>query len=822
MNTAREFFKQGISVVKVTNWLDWAIGNETDGEKWAIVLPMIQRGSVWKPHQGIDLWDTILRGMPFGGLMASHIRASTESSKVQFFSPLDRILKPLPEGGGLSLIDGQQRTLAMLIAWPDVGTQINRRLWIDFGEDDKFDHFLRFHLTTTSHPFGYQRGTNSGEIITRLSLSDRRRASATYADTRAVEKVSVNKPDFLHDEEITPWFSTLALDLRLLIKQHHNDESALRGYIYHQKDKAQKNLAERIQRLEEKQRPFEKYDEPLRTGIINHLRKRLNEITEIKDVVLDARIEKLKKGLERLSSQYFPVIEVPSHLMDEEEKSDSQDPPLAVLFKRIGTGGTKLETADYVFSVIKHRNPDCHSLVETQLQNGQIAAIFTPTALVMSAVRLTAAKLGRTDAAKLEKQQFTRLLRGEKKDQQAASDSIPFLTEFSEQIAANGNFVINLQAILKAIAYQSPATNDTQSRSLDIGLPKYALCLVQIPALEVVLFWLQKQAGEKRDAAQKNRGRLIRFILCWHLTVLDTPKASMECFKVLAGQLNAMDFPENNLLEKLVTDRLALPMRSPDELKEIATKPIRISKDGKDSLQPAYLTQSNDVPGLRGWKRFVADVDDDGLTETERTYRQQAVKLYERWWNLRGGYSHALLLWLQRGYVYRRFEENPAQPGMEDDTPYDFDHICPANHWHGWSGIAKNHRLIDFPADTTDQDGNWRLGNAIGNVRVWDSSDNRSDGDAAPSIKLMLIPISETNKIADHSDSLLSDSAIATDSIDDWISCSPADTDGVRHWKLSRAISFQKAIELRTFNLYQRFYDDLKFGKQLQSDSATQ
>ena len=296
----------------------------------------------------------------------------------------------------------------------------------------------------------------------------------------------------------------------------------------------------------------------------------------------------------------------------------------------------------------------------------------------------------------------------------------------------------------------------------------------------------------------------------------------MECFKVLAGQLNAMDFPENNLLEKLVTDRLALPMRSPDELKEIATKPIRISKDGKDSLQPAYLTQSNDVPGLRGWKRFVADVDDDGLTETERTYRQQAVKLYERWWNLRGGYSHALLLWLQRGYVYRRFEENPAQPGMEDDTPYDFDHICPANHWHGWSGIAKNHRLIDFPADTTDQDGNWRLGNAIGNVRVWDSSDNRSDGDAAPSIKLMLIPISETNKIADHSDSLLSDSAIATDSIDDWISCSPADTDGVRHWKLSRAISFQKAIELRTFNLYQRFYDDLKFGKQLHSDSATQ
>lgn len=210
MNAVREFFKQGISVVKVTNWLDWAIGMKTEGDQWAIVLPMIQRGSVWKPHQVIDLWDTILRGMPFGGLMASHIRASMDGSKIKFFSPLNRELVALKEGGGLSLIDGQQRTLAMLIAWPDVGTQINRRLWIDFGEDDKFDHFLRFHLTTASHPFGYQRGTNSGEIISRLSLSDRRRASATYA-VRAEEKTSNNKPNFLHDEEITPWFNRLPL-----------------------------------------------------------------------------------------------------------------------------------------------------------------------------------------------------------------------------------------------------------------------------------------------------------------------------------------------------------------------------------------------------------------------------------------------------------------------------------------------------------------------------------------------------------------------------------------------------------------------------------
>lgn len=167
MSVTQEFFKQGIRVVKVTDWLGWAICEETKAEKWIIVLPMIQRGSVWNPHQVIDLWDTILRGMPFGGLMASHIRASTEGSKIQFFRPLDRKLIQLPEGGGLSLIDGQQRTLAMLIAWPAVGTQMDRRLWVDFGEDDKtahqnFDHLLRFHLTTaTCRPDNCSKGTAS-------------------------------------------------------------------------------------------------------------------------------------------------------------------------------------------------------------------------------------------------------------------------------------------------------------------------------------------------------------------------------------------------------------------------------------------------------------------------------------------------------------------------------------------------------------------------------------------------------------------------------------------------------------------------------------
>jgi hypothetical protein len=294
--------------------------------------------------------------------------------------------------------------------------------------------------------------------------------------------------------------------------------------------------------------------------------------------------------------------------------------------------------------------------------------------------------------------------------------------------------------------------------------------------------------------------------------VSDSAKASIECFKTL--KVKTLDefqvFPERQLMEILVAQQLALPMYSPDEL-----------------LQIKFLTHSpSDVAGLRGWRRFM--MAPEGLIEVDRDRRPKAAKLYEQWWNRRGGYSHALLLWLQRDYVFRRFEETPAQPGLDDDTPYDFDHICPQSHWNYWTGKAAGNRLIDFPAGKqyepeVDKQAHTRLGNAIGNVRVWDSSENRGDGDAVPSAKLKMSPIPQTLALdVDTNEVRLRDSAIAdgtnprlTDETTAWKGCdcdSSAPNDAM-HWTTKRALAFQEAIELRTFNLYQRFYADLRFSE---------
>lgn len=805
------FFIDAVRIVKLIDWLDWAIGKKTTNGKWTIVLPMIQRGSVWKPHQVIDLWDTVLRGMPFGGLMASHIPVSATGRKISFFQPVDRKLVTLEAPGGLSLIDGQQRTLAMLLAWPGIDKQMSRRLWVDFGDDDKYDHLLRLHVTTDTHPFGFKIGGPSGEAIAKLTLAERRYAAATYADRLALIKEELGNQyqasNFLHDDEVAPWKSELALDLRKLIEKFRLDEQAFDAYVIDEIAMIRNNLMKRITLIREKSGPqFSKYDDSLSKAIINHLEKRLDTISKITSDTLNHRIETLKLGLRRMFHHHFPIIEVPTEMLDALSEDDSKDPPLAVLFKRIGTGGTDLKTADYVFSVIKHLNPNCHSLVEQQLSHPRIAAIFTPTTIVMTAVRFTAAKLGFDDHAVLDKRQFTRLMRGNHKLKNGDTDELTFLKEFNKQIAVDGEFVKFLNEVLNELSYVAGGENGME----DVGLPKHALALIEISALEVILFWLQKNLGHTKVTLHENRHKIVRFLLCWHLAVLESSKASVLCFRELSNPKYVANnnFPEELLFNKMVDQKLALPLRSPSELQEIAG-----------------LTHSSvDVKGLRGWRRF--SISTDGCADNERDRLIQAVELYKRWWSLRGNYSHTLLLWLQRDYVFHKFESMPAQPGLDDETPFDFDHICPESHWNNWTGRTGGNRLISFhdPDGGTDGGGHWRLGNAIGNVRVWDSSDNRSDSDASPNIKLkfqslaeqneMPLPSCSTNELRD----IFQDSAISVGvglSMDErpaWIACSPI-SDDPKHWDIDRALAFQKAIELRTFNLYLQFYTTLRIGE---------
>lgn len=778
MNTqAQKFFSNGIAIVKISDWLNWASGKFDTANSYPILLPMIQRGSVWKPHQVMDLWDTLLRGMPLGSMMANRVK-----SESRYFTPIKRELQALPCGRGLSLIDGQQRTLSMLLAWPNVGNEMRKRIWVDLGCDDKNDHLFRFHFTTEHHPFGFQLAGQSGSSVQKLPLSDRRLALLSYGDLlKGIEEKPINEhmkartEKLWFDKAVLPWHGVLPVNLQSILKLLYEVKHEREGFqieMQNLRAEREKTINDRIAAIQSQQ-----YNEEKCHKLIAHFEKQLQQLT--KNAEIETRINRLYDALKRFTEQHMPIIEVQDHVFSSDSETEGQDPALAVLFHRIGTGGTALSNADYVFSVIKHRCPECHELVESLLENPRIAALFTPVTLVNTAVRLTAAKLGMDDYAKIDKTQFARLLKG--KDEKDKSGN--FLTTYTTMIGESGYFSRTLNVLLNVIAYR-PDQND-------VGLPKHALCILEMPVIEVMLCWLQNQDPMTYDAAvNTNRLRLIRFALYCALAVKDQSKASALLFKKLKDNPCGNEFPDKLLIDELVKEKMAYLMRSPADYKN--------SKFLQKMVSSPDDSDNNNV--LRGWPRFAM------LDRTQD--EQDAIQLYLRFWRRNGSYSHTLLLWLQRDYVYANFEGVPALPGTEDETPYDYDHIFAQNDWAGWQGDRGENRILDFVSkDGNNDKAETLLGNSIGNVRVWSSSDNRSDGDISVPQKLKLNDNGSTD-----TKRLCLDSLITGTETQAWIDGSAAEADNHRHWNKHRALAFQRAIEYRTFNLYEKFYNDLGLG----------
>ena len=174
---------------------------------------MIQRGAVWAPHKLLDLWDTLLRGMPVGALMASE---DVETVGVPI-KVLDEKKSQSKKAGDVDLIDGQQRTLAMLAGWPK-GLQKNTSrpvaIWVDFLDSPQGEYLFRLWATTKSQPFAYSRASVGGQPLSKLERQKLRLANQAYRPTK--EKFSAqelwDEPDFM------PWDSKFALPLTKLIE----------------------------------------------------------------------------------------------------------------------------------------------------------------------------------------------------------------------------------------------------------------------------------------------------------------------------------------------------------------------------------------------------------------------------------------------------------------------------------------------------------------------------------------------------------------------------------------------------------------------------
>jgi len=712
--------------MKVADYLDWASGNKEFEDLGVLVLPLIQRSSVWKPKQIIDLWDTILRGMPMGCLLEQSL-ATVDNSTPMYVDLKTRELKTL-EGKGIALLDGQQRTLTMLLGWP-FEERPDHRLWVDLADNPQGSHLFRLRVTTKNQPFGFQKSSS-----TKLSLSDRTKAYEEYYKHESNTNKDSSEDIF---NKAKPHRSKAAIDLHLIIEQWKKGNKV-------------------------------DWRDWLRKRIVESSSEELNADD------IDGKINLFSEALDRLFSMEIPIVKVNDSHMDDGD-TDEQDPPLAILFKRIGTGGTTLSDEDYVYSIIKHRIPPAYGLVETLHNKKSIASLLSSTDLVMTAVRLLADTLGNTtNFESPTKKQFHTLLKNKS-----------FKSEFKELIEGK---------VLETAFSQLTNLIKYKKNENEIGLPLQAFPQLKRPLIQVLIKWiydLKDNDGVER-ILNDNQERVIRFVLYWQIAVKNPKKASNMVFNRLSKGSHA-DFPDKEIYELLIKDyKLALPIVSPQFMAE---KRLSMVRHNIDSGSKEILT---------GWKRFEVKKEDILSDEI-----RGAVELYQRWWGY-GQYVHPILLWLQRDLVdqWESGNDNPLA-GRDEDTFYDYDHISPQSNWSNWRGAIGDDRLIDFKV-SGDDSGHYRTGNSIGNVRVWCSSENRSDGDASPETKLF--GNSEKPMLKDDSSKRLKDSVINPEDKKFWIGCSNAEK---RKWDSKRVKAFQCAIEERAFYLYSKYYNDLKFVKWL-------
>lgn len=723
-------------------------------EKWVeavvsgkVVLPMIQRGSVWKPHQVLDLWDTLLHGMPLGAFMTSPVKDGAT-----VFNLLTRQTLPAPSGA-ISLLDGQQRTLAMLSAWPKVEKMLQRpvAVWVDLGEESPAEYRFRLWAATRSQPFGYERSGIGGQALGKLSRYELRLANSVYTP----DGLSADDAIALWEQDaFMPWRSTFPIRLSRLIDDptYQND--------------LEERIAEReraLQLLLEKRRDHGGNDD-----VLSEIIKRIDKLEALRakelDVVRD-RSQILQEAVMQMRALRFPLIPAGRYL-DEAVTGDG-DPPIAVLFKRVAVSGQPLTNEDYIFSVLKYHEPDVHTLVEAMLGKPPVAALYTANDLVMAAVRAHLLELRLNtgdektfrDSARIDMARFSKLVQTQ-----------DFSVKFKAVIGKDGRFVTVMEHLLAAISY----TPDFRE-----GLPLHALSWVVDRVLfDVLIAWFI----QTKQTPENSRLALVRFLLWGLLCVWDKAAASELCISEIARLTESgRHFPEAELMDSLIRKDLAYALPSPTDVKKIA-----------------FTAPGSDGPVLRGATRFVQT---EGISG-------HAAEVYRRWWNLRGNrHEHAFLLWLQRDLVDQEFGKQKALAGMEEDTPYDFDHILPQSNWGWWTGI-KEHRLIDFATDKKSD--HWVLGNAIGNLRVWPSRLNRQDGDASPAEKLQLHP-----DASDDSDGVNKQRQSLVDNgtqVDAWLEAS-GEGQFVKHaWDRTRAAAFQSAVESRTFALYESFYTDLHFA----------
>mgnify|MGYP001596015579 CR=1 FL=1 len=488
----KDLFLDGktVSALRITHYLAWAAQPEQYSH--VLAIPPIQRGFVWKPKQIQDLWDSLLRDMPIGSVL---LKASSGGEKSRQVTSEKTNVQGNPKSG-FHLMDGQQRTLSMLLGFPD-SVEAQHKLWVDFSVPGKNGSQFQFRVTTAVQPFGYN--ADGG----RLLLQERRDAREIWnGDNPTETKQKKTNQDIFKDETTRPW-------------------------------KAGGKQQEYIFEVKKLWQWLDKHG--------TSVSEWTDEITRNKKDGLDettlGRIKKFGNALNKLQNQWIALIKIP----DVEVQSDIEDPShdyLTMLFDRISSNGTRLRPDDLLFSMIKQSWPEAHNIVY-DLQE-QVGSLMKPTDFVMTAFRL--AMLLSNDTKKhdpeLNAMTFHKHLGG-----LLGTDG-----NLREMIGERGSLINAFNALIKLIKYRDIKYRDDSD---DRGIPRAMFPYMNESMLQVILYWMIRNP-EHTDSFEASRDEVLRFILFWFVCNKDAAsayKASKTAIDLISA--NKGDFPGKKIYQEL-------------------------------------------------------------------------------------------------------------------------------------------------------------------------------------------------------------------------------------------------------------------------------
>ncbi len=435
------------------------------------------------------------------------------------------------------------------------------------------------------------------------------------------------------------------------------------------------------------------------------------------------------------------------------------------LFRRIGQGGTRLSNDELTYSIIKYQYPKVREKM-TAIVQGVSGRLAGEVDIVIATLR-TAKIIAPWDGAK-ESDILSRPDPGfvsKLKLKEMVITKSTFLEMFESPIKCvttkEAPLETTLVEIRNALSFESEANSN--------GLPAMLLSRLPNELIDVLVLFAFKRGANKKWP-EEERSVLCAFVLHWLLFVRNSAKAAWYALEHAKSE--GWCFTEDSireLIRKLTHEKAAYLLPRGEVISKLRTA---IESEGD------YL--------LRKWEARFKDADGIG----DRPRPGEALRVL----STNNQLAKNALMWLQRGYIEKSFPHYDPTSERDEDLPVDLDHIIPSSifafHWSAaldrFQGDAKFDKNI---RDNFHEQRNL-VGNSLGNYRWLDARKNRERQDG------IFEPLPEKADMVENPTSW-NDLINAGDS-----------TNNIPPWTIESISKFQRLIDLRTLDLYEKILTD--------------